>query len=55
MIGKDNFQNAERKAHREPASWAIQRSDLFGSVILLFWCPEHIHGTVDDSENVNLV
>jgi hypothetical protein len=41
------------KIHREryPIRWNV----WFGSVLFLFRCPKHIHGSVDDRQNVYLV
>jgi hypothetical protein len=43
------------KAHRGPVLLAIRWSRLLGSLIFLFRCTQHIHGPMDDSQDVNLV
>jgi hypothetical protein len=42
---------------RVTGSWIYRRSGsrLFGSLIFLFRSAQHIHGSMDDSQNVNLV
>ena len=48
---------SENQTLRLTGSWLLGRSGsrLFGSLIFLFRSTQYIHGSMDDSQNVNLI